>query len=158
MVEHGDGHDPDRCPDLPRSIRQPDSHTLFGNGKPYLARGTTSSCALTVSFDLFVIRSWDGNSTDAEGPDVWTASVSGGPTLLNTTFNTGAAYHAAYGQAYPGSYPGGMYPPRTGAIENNTLGYLFVGPDYNGIMDSVYSISISFPHSSAMSRLILRHP
>lgn len=37
---------------------------------------------VTVSFDLYIINSWDGNF----GPDLWEFSVTGGPTLLHTTF------------------------------------------------------------------------
>jgi hypothetical protein len=120
----------------------------LGTGSPILPGGLPAHSDLTVSFDLFVIRSWDGNSTDTEGPDIWSLSVLGGSTVINTTFNGGAAFHAPFGQAFPGTYPGSMFPPRTGAAENDTLGYIFVGPDHNGPMDSVYHMSLTIPHSS----------
>ena len=72
--------------------------------------------SMTVAFDLFIIRTWDGNN----GPDQWNLSVEGGPTLLNTTFN--AFFNAQDRQAYPGSYPGGDFPAHTGASEVGTLG------------------------------------
>src|SRR6185437_12798477 len=40
---------------------------------------------VTVSFLLFILRSWDGNES-TWGPDIWSLDVSGGPTLLRTTF------------------------------------------------------------------------
>src|SRR6516165_7812108 len=43
----------------------------------------------TVSFDLYVLKSWDGNNP-IYGPDRWSLSVSGGPTLLDTTFSNNA--------------------------------------------------------------------
>ena len=87
---------------------------------------------VTVSFDLFVIQSWDGNSLHS-GPDVWNLSVFDGPVLLHTTFSLFDSQR----QAYPGNYPEGDYPARTGATANNTLGY---GED------SVYHLSFTFPH------------
>ena len=90
--------------------------------------------AALVDFDLFVILTWDGNWV-GPGPDVWSWGISNGPTLLTTTFNNGHPASFAYGQAYPGSFPGDTYPYRTGAAENDTLGFG---------MDSVYRISSSF--------------
>ncbi len=94
---------------------------------------------ITVSFELFIIDSWDGNN-HTWGPDIWNLQVEGGPTLLYTTFsNTGSLGH---NQAYPGTYPGSDYPAQTGAAEVNTLGYTFYG-------DSVYDLSFTFPHDAS---------
>ncbi|MCX5634134.1 MAG: PEP-CTERM sorting domain-containing protein [Phycisphaerae bacterium] len=95
---------------------------------------------ITVSFDLFVIQSWDGTSPDW-GPDIWQLSVNNGPVLMRTTFsNTGEDGHL---QSYPGSYSGSEeYPAYTGASEINTLGYEFYG-------DSAYSLSFTFKHSDS---------
>jgi hypothetical protein len=91
----------------------------------------------TISFDLYVIQSWDGTNTDY-GPDTWQLSVDNGPVLLNTTFsNTGDDGHM---QSYSGSnLSGGEYDAQTGASEINTLGYDFYG-------DSVYKLSFTFNH------------
>jgi len=106
----------------------------------------------TVSFDLFVIQSWDGNQLrqgDATiGPDVWDLNVSGGPTLLHTTFSNWERYD--YHQSYPDAYPGGDHPARAGAAETNSLGYAF-GDD--PLLDAVYQLSFTFPHS--MNSLVL---
>jgi hypothetical protein len=94
---------------------------------------------ITVSFDLYVIQSWDGIGPDY-GPDIWQLSLDDGTVLLNTTFsNTGEDEHM---QSYPGFYSGSeTYPAYTGASEINTLGYDFYG-------DSVYSLSFTFAHTS----------
>ena len=77
---------------------------------------------LTVRFDLFAIRSWNGNATTS-GPDVW--SLGGdGVELLRTTFLDPAV---AGGQAYPGSYPGQSNPATTGATAVDVLGYVQSG-------------------------------
>ncbi|MBI4641049.1 MAG: Ig-like domain-containing protein, partial [Candidatus Tectomicrobia bacterium] len=98
--------------------------------------GLPTHTDVTVTFDLFIIQSWDGNGSHCCGPDIWNLSVGGGPTLLNTTFNI-----VGTDQAFPGMYPGASNPARTGAVENNTLGYGFYG-------DSVYHLSFTFPHSA----------
>jgi hypothetical protein len=91
--------------------------------------------SVRLSFDLFIINTWDGNG----GPDIWEVSVGDSPTLLRTTFdNVGGQ------QAYPDPYPGGDHPPQTGAAEINTLGFG---------LDAVYQLSFTFPH--AASTLVL---
>ena len=99
--------------------------------------------SITVSFELFIIHSWDGHA-NGPGPDVWDLTVSGGPTLLNTTFAT----HAPRLQAYPAPYPGNTGPPHnaphTGAAEINSLGF----PDFFGTGD-VYDLCFTFPHSAS---------
>lgn len=110
----------------------------------------------TVKFDLFIIRSWDGNQewslgntpqlTKLEqvdgiiGPDLWELNVENGPVLVRSSFTNWQILR----QAYPGPYPGGDYPAKTGAIERDTLGY-----DYIGIteMDSIYHFEITFVHT-----------
>jgi RHS repeat-associated protein len=91
---------------------------------------------LTISFDLYVIHSWDGRSTGAYGPDIWNLTANG-TTLLNTTFANGNVS----GQSYPGSYPSGNYPKQTGATEIDTLGY-------GSPSDSVYHLTYTVSQSS----------
>ncbi|MGD0784974.1 MAG: hypothetical protein ABR969_04100 [Sedimentisphaerales bacterium] len=100
--------------------------------------------SVTIAFDLYVIQSWDGTSSDY-GPDTWQLSVDNGPVLLNTTFsNTGDDGHM---QSYSGSNSsGGEYDAQTGASEINTLGYEFYG-------DSVYNLSFTFNHTGDSLKL-----
>jgi hypothetical protein len=90
--------------------------------------------SVTVSFDLYIINTWDGNF----GPDLWEFSVTDGPTLLHTTFG---ATDAETPQAYPDNYPEGDHPQGAGAAEVNTLGYEFA--------DTVYRLRFTFPHSDS---------
>nr|NCR19845.1 hypothetical protein [Microcystis aeruginosa LL13-03] len=111
---------------------------------------------VTVEFDLFIIRSWDGNWTvTSGGPDFFSLTTSTGQTLLNTTFsNFDNSYSAGYtpnSQSYPNSAGQGNYPGRTGAVENNTLGYQFYygGPIYGYYTtDSVYHLTSTFTNAS----------
>ena len=120
----------------------------FSNGTVSLTfSGLPPHTEVRVSFDLFIIRSWDGNSqvvnpstSEAIGPDVWDLNAGGGPTLLHTTFSN----WEHYSQAYPDPYPGGDHPARTGAVENNTLGYRHI----DDLLDAVYRLNFTFAHSA----------
>lgn len=97
-----------------------------------------------VSFDLYVLKSWDGNSRQP-GPDQFIARVSGGPVLVDATFsnNPNVRYDGSY-QSYP--RPGGeaaSNQPQTGATAVGILGYSHV------FKDSVYHLSFEFPHSDS---------
>jgi uncharacterized repeat protein (TIGR01451 family) len=129
----------------------------FGNQTVSLSlNDLPNHTALTISFDLFIIRTWDGNQilhptgSGTPGPDEWELNVVGGPVLLHTTFtNIDQDPPFNFRQAYPDNYPGGDHPARTGAIEVNTLGFdsSYTGhPDAN---DSVYHLVFIFPHSAS---------
>jgi hypothetical protein len=99
-------------------------------------------CRVTVSFELFIINSWEGSLGWNAGPDVWDLNVSSGPpsqcpleNLLHTSF---ANCECDY-QAYPSAFPGVYNPGLTDADEVNTLGY---------DVDSVYYLTFSFFHDA----------
>jgi hypothetical protein len=98
---------------------------------------------LEVSFDLYILKSWDGASPQY-GPDRWSVSVAGGPQLLASTFSNNGKVETE------GSYqdfPQIRSLPRTGAVSTNTLGYAFFG-------DSMYHFDFVFSHSKR--KLILQ--
>lgn len=92
---------------------------------------------LAVSFDLYILKSWDGDRTDF-GPDQFYFQLHDGPRLFAGTFS-----NYSPNQSYPGP-SGASYPGRTKAIENNTLGYTHpnIGP-----ADAVYRLSFTFAHA-----------
>ncbi len=98
---------------------------------------------IRVSFDLYIIRSWDGNHITSGGspvgPDLWRFSVSNDMLLMTTFSNWSQNY-----QAYPMAYPNGNLPAFTGASEINTLGYEFAGVP----MDAVYHLSFLISHQA----------
>ena len=87
---------------------------------------------VTVSFDLYLLDSWDGSET-RYGPDRWLLAIVDGPTLLDTTFSNWRHFL----QDYP--TPKGK--ARTGAAANDTLGSTFGG-------DSTYHFTFTVPHVS----------
>jgi Ca2+-binding RTX toxin-like protein len=107
---------------------------------------------ITVEFDLFIIRYWDGNTGYADsnyGDATFTLTTSNGQTLFNTTFSnydTTTTPNYSTTQSYPNSAGQGNYPARTGAVENNTLGYQNW---YDGTkLDSVYHLTSTFTNAS----------
>ena len=102
---------------------------------------------LTLSFDFYMIRSWDGNSPSAfsEGPDIFDVTVVGQTNLLHTTFASDPSLLSiSTNQAYPSSYPLGSFVAGTGASEIQTLGYFYQGNP----ADAVYHLTFTFPHNS----------
>jgi hypothetical protein len=101
-----------------------------------------------VAFDLYILKSWDGNSKPY-GPDRFMFRVGGGTTLLDTTFsNNSKVREDGSDQSYPGSSAAATSnPPQTGAVSTGTLGFS------NFFKDSVYHLSFEFPHTEPTLKL-----
>jgi len=109
----------------------------FGNDAVTLTlTGLPPHRSVTVAFRLFIIRSMDGNDPTV-GPDIWEFGEVAGPLFLRTTFSN----REGIPQSFPGQYLSD-YPARSGALENNTLGYDNFG-------DSVYQLGWTFAHTSS---------
>ena len=91
---------------------------------------------VTVAFDLYILKSWDGNN-QTYGPDRWALRVQNGPTLLDTTFSDNPKTGADLSEQ---NYPVANSPQQTGATSVNTLGYSFYG-------DSIYHLTVNSPHT-----------
>jgi hypothetical protein len=92
---------------------------------------------VTVTFDLYIMKSWDGNNPNY-GPDRWSLSVQGGPTLLDTTFFNNPKTDAD--DLSLQNYPVANSAQQAGAAAVNTLGYAFYG-------DSIYHLTFTFAHT-----------
>jgi hypothetical protein len=114
----------------------------FGNGGPRLDLvSLPTHNRVRFEFDLYLIRSWDGNDP-IYGPDQFRVSVVNGSTLLDTTFAcsiSAATQNYPYGQADPS-------PALTGAAERGTLGFMY--GDYVNL-DAVYHFSFNFNHEES---------
>lgn len=100
--------------------------------------------SVTVTFDLYIIRSWDGIDP-AFGPDNFRLTADG-RVLMNTTFSN----IQGKDQNYPASIGGAAYPFRKGNTTKNALGFL---TDTGSQMDATYQITLTFPHNSSMLNL-----
>ncbi len=94
--------------------------------------------ALHLSFDLYIIRSWDGDSP-AYGPDRFILSMANGPTLLDTTFSNNPKTNS---DGSFQSYPAPNSAPWTGALSTGTLGY------DRFFRDAIYRLNYTFPHAT----------
>lgn len=97
----------------------------------------------TVSFDLYILKSWDGNNPNY-GPDRWSLRVRGGGTLLDTTFSNNPKT-GAYDLSRQ-DYPVAASAQQTGSTVVNTLGYRFFG-------DCIYHLTFRFAHATGMLAL-----
>lgn len=91
--------------------------------------------ALRLSFDLYVLKSWDGDSPQY-GPDRLRLSVSNGPTLLDASFSNN---HKVEREGSYQDFPKPRSLPQTEARSTDTLGYDFFG-------DAIYHFEFDFPH------------
>jgi hypothetical protein len=120
----------------------------FGNTAVTLnLTGLPAHDTVTISFDLFVIRSMDGNSEPFPfEQDHWRISIGDAASqsvILDTTFSNADSIPRS--QFYPDPFSAGINnPARTGASESNTLGYLHFGDP----MDTVYNLSLIVPHTA----------
>ena len=117
----------------------------FGNHEVRLTlKDLPAHTNLRVSFDLFVLRSWDGKewSSPGAGPDVWSAEVAGRGKLLRCTF-ANQPMQFSNQQTFPDPYPGPLHPPQTGAAERDSLGQAAGGEELGS---AVYRLSFAFPH------------
>jgi hypothetical protein len=101
-------------------------------------RGLQRHRALKLEFNLYVLKSWDGNSP-VYGPDRWRIRVKGGPVLLDTTFSNNPKV-ATEGSTQDYPRPGSA--PRSGAVSIGTLGYSAY------FADSIYHFSFTFAHAN----------
>lgn len=106
--------------------------------------GLPAHTQLKVCLDLYVIRSWDGNTVSEPdlgivGPDHWSFGILGQPTAFDTTFTNWANFQQSYPDAYPSNHSA-----YTNAREVGTLGYTYD----NQPMDSIYRIQATLEHTS----------
>lgn len=99
-----------------------------------------------VTFDLYLIRTWDGDSSNGDfsyGDDRFAAGVAGGPTLLDASFSNGNPAGQSHG-------PEPSNAPMTGAAETYSLGYWFDDgvQDTGYVQDAVYRFDFTFAHDA----------
>lgn len=113
--------------------------------------GLAPHSTITLEFDFYAIRSWDGNNEDF-GADLFLVFAVGAPQpLLLTSFSN--TFLPGFTQSFPFTYdPSNMSEnaPQSGALETGTLGYLSATGTPE---DAVYRMSFTFAHTSSTLRL-----
>ena len=121
----------------------------FGNDSVTLSLSNLPShIKVRLTFDLYVIRTWDGDDVNGYGLDLWSLKFNDDTKLIETTFcnHEGSPTNT---QSYPDNYPGSGMPPLTGAAETFSLGYTFTIGDGSTINeDSVYNMSFTITDSN----------
>lgn len=118
-----------------------------GNQSTRLSLAGVPKGQVTLSFDTYFIRSWDGNGSDY-GPDRFRVALGNGSTLLDDTFSNGNPGGQSYvgNGVKPPAYAGSNNSSMTGSSQQYSLGYFF----WDGVRntyeaeDSVYHFSFSF--------------
>ncbi len=116
-----------------RFLGQSDGGYGFGPGAVTLTlNNLPAHTPLSLAFDLYIIRSWDGNGEGdyGWGPDKWELRANG-VTKIYTTFANYASPEHTNGPTNKQAYPdmiaplgsGGTYSPRSGAFASNHLGW-----------------------------------
>jgi hypothetical protein len=94
---------------------------------------------LSVAFDLYIVEDWD--SSDHSGQrDTWALTIDGGTKPLHASFSNATGGQ----QSYPAGALEGSFPARTGARENNTLGYG---------ADSTYRVNFTVGHAGPSTQI-----
>ncbi|HJT43747.1 MAG TPA: PEP-CTERM sorting domain-containing protein [Rhizomicrobium sp.] len=114
--------------------------------------GLGAHTSVTLSFDLYALRSMDGSGSHGFGPDYFTLKVNNSTVLLNDTFSSGWAGGGAPFQSYGGPGLSGSYAGTTGSasFDPTAFGYgCYFGCEntYNlsfTFLDSASSIAFNF--------------
>ena len=116
------------------TLRRQDSLPTVQN--KFLGRFTSQTTTLSLtnlpthnqillSYDLYIIASWDGNEPIDSGPDVYTVRLDDGQIVMRTSFSMHDLTNSNIirTQSFPGRYPVDNYNYGAGAFATNSLGY-----------------------------------
>ncbi len=102
--------------------------------------GVPDNANVTVSFDLYVLGSWNGNISALAGNQDRFQFQIDGVTQVDTTFSN----LDGFSQSFPDGL-GGNHPARTGADEVDTLGF---GTPADRVLDSIYHFEFTHAHGT----------
>jgi hypothetical protein len=116
----------------------------FGAGTDTLTlAGLAAHDQVTVSFDLYIIQSWDGNGPNGGGPDNWRLDQNGNNLLLTNFANFANGNTQSYSTATPNGL-GFSNAPRSG---ESAAGHLGFGDGDFG--DATYHFSFTFASTAS---------
>jgi len=99
--------------------------------------------SVTLTFDLYVIGTWDGSGLQGFGADRWQLEVSKAGGARENVFHTSFSNEATKPQNYPKQIDqGGTSPDGRGALAVNTLGYPKGSGKYD-LGDAIYRLSFT---------------
>jgi hypothetical protein len=101
---------------------------------------------ITITFDLYIHDSWDGNKLSPDGPDIWKMLINGN-TFIDASFSNLECSTGDFcpPQSYPLNYPNNYSNPKTGAYRTDLPGVCHLATSPNGT--TLYKIEKTFKHS-----------
>jgi len=109
-------------------------------------KGLPNHDLITISFDLYIHDSWDGNKATPDGPDIWGMIVDNSPYIYTTFSNSDCSPgNFCSPQSYPLDYPNNYNNPKTGAFRTDLPGACSWASSTHGT--TMYKISKTFKHS-----------
>ncbi len=123
---------------------------FFPSSKPTLSLKLPPHKLVKLTFDLFLMKSWDGSSP-MWGPGLMDIRLGGddGRSLLHATFCNCGFFSDNNEQSFPDNYPSRPYPAWALAVENQSLGNMvdWGGPQRTFDSSAVYHMVYTFPHA-----------
>ena len=104
--------------------------------------------SVTISFDLYIIGTWDGAGQQGFGGDRWQIEVSRNGGARENVFHTSFSNQATKPQNFPKQVDGGTNPNGRGAYLLNALGYPRASGKFD-VGDAIYRLSYTVANPGA---------
>ena len=108
--------------------------------------------SVTISFDLYIIGTWDGAGQQGYGGDWWQIEVSRNGGARENVFHTSFSNQSTKPQHFPKQVTDGTSPADKGAFATNLLGYPKASGKWD-VGDAIYKLryTISNPGSGPLT-------
>jgi hypothetical protein len=104
--------------------------------------------SVTISFDLYIIGTWDGAGQQGFGGDRWQIEVSRNGGARENVFHTSFSNQATKPQNFPKQIDGGTNPNGRGAYALNALGYPKASGKFDA-GDAIYKLTYTVSNPGA---------
>ena len=118
-----------------------------------IPEGMTS---VTVSFDLYIIGTWDGAGQQGFGGDWWQIEVSRNGGARENLFHTSFSNQATKPQHFPKQVTDGTSPADKGAYATNWLGFPKASGKFD-VGDAIYKLSYTISNPGAGPLVLYFH-
>ena len=112
--------------------------------------------SVTISFDLYIIGTWDGAGQQGFGSDRWQIEVSRNGGARENVFHTSFSNQATKPQHFPRQITDGTSPADKGAYSINALGYPKASGKYD-VGDAVYKLKYTISNPGAGPLVLYFH-
>jgi hypothetical protein len=103
---------------------------------------------VTITFDLYIIGTWDGAGQQGFGGDRWQIEVSKNGGARENVFHTSFSNQATKPQNFPKQVDEGTNPNDRGALMTNALGYPKASGKFD-VGDAIYRLTYTVANPGA---------